>query len=248
MATKVGSLLKQARESSKISQVEMAEKLGVTPKTYRGYENDEFGEIISIDRLKKAATICGANPCELLGCTNEIPLDHIFLPYFDILKNICPESELAEVETNILEEMIKSINTQIAKYLVSSLLKEVKDLPLFEKAKNFIIINDLGATVRIWSIIEQAALDTSDSTAKEKLIAAAKKGFSLTKWLISQGERDFIAKFVETWPDESCIFLLEHSKIFIEALKQLSPKANETISTNAKILEFARRGFSKTDN
>lgn len=246
MSNKVGLLLKQARESSKISQVEMAEKLGVTPKTYRGYEYDEYGEIISVDRLKKAASICGVNPCELLGCTKDTSLDNIFLPYFDILKNICPAEEHAEVETEILEEMIKSINTKIAKYLVSSLLKEVKDLPLFEKAKNLIIINDLGATVRIWSIIEQASLNTSECTAKEKIILSARKGFSLNNFLISRGEKDLMVKFVESWSDDICNFLLENSKTFIEALKQLSPNANSTITSNTKILEFVRRLSNKS--
>lgn len=223
-----------------MSQSEFAETIGIGLRTYTRYEKEErqpdlhvlleihrkFG--VSIDWL-------------LTGAGSKTSLDSIFLPYLEVLKNVCPASEIEDVETEILEEMIKSINTKIAKYLVDSLLKEVKDLPLFEKAKKFIIIDDLGATVRIWSIIEQAALDNSNISAKEKLIAAAKKGFSLNKWLISQGERDFIAKFVETWPDESCIFLLEHSNTFIEALKQLSPKANKTISTNTKILEFVRR-------
>lgn len=239
----IGIRLKAAREKANLSQNELSDQLEIAVRTYRNYEKDTTGNI-NIGLLNKAAHILDVDPLWLYGAKEkeDVPnLDSIFLPYLEVLKNVCLESESEDIETETLEEMIKLINTKIAKYLVSSLLKEVKDLPLFEKAKNLIIINDLGATVRIWSIIEQAALNNSNVTAKEKLITAAKKGFSLNKFLISQGERDFIAKFVETWPDESCVFLLEHSNTFIEALKQLSPKANKTISTNTKILEFVRR-------
>ncbi|MEW5832330.1 MAG: helix-turn-helix transcriptional regulator [Campylobacterota bacterium] len=230
-----------------MSQSEFANIIGIGLRTYTRYEKEERQPDLNV-LLEIHKKFDVSLDWLIAGTGSRIGLDTIFSPYFDILKNICPEDEHAEVETEILEEMIKSINTKIAKYLVSSLLKEVKDLPLFEKAKNLIIINDLGATIRIWSIVEKAARDTSDSSPKEKLITAAKKGFSLTKWLITQGERDFIAKFVESWPDESCTFILEHSDTFIEALKQLTPKASETISTNEKILAFVRRGFSKTDN
>jgi|GEM_PF-1155209 len=238
--------LQEARNRSKLSQVEFAKSIGIAHRTLVTYEAGE--RFPNVETLFKINEITGVDLNWLIVGEKTITLDSIFLPYFHVLKSVCPESELAEVETEILEEMIKSINTKIAKYLVSSLLKEVQNLPTFEKAKNFIIINDLGATIRIWSIVEKAARDTSDSSPKEKLITAAKKGFSLTKWLITQGERDFIAKFVESWPDESCTFILEHSDTFIEALKQLTPKASETISTNEKILAFVRRGFSKTDN
>ncbi len=241
MESKVGSLLKQARESSKISQVEMAEKLGVTPKTYRGYENDDFGEIISVDRLKKAANICGVNPCHLLGCRND--LDDIFYPYFEILKNFSLNDEREQIEAEIITEMISIINAKIANHLVETLLEKVSEIPIFDKFIKMIIMNDVGATVRIWSIIEQASQNDSEITAKEKLIQAAQKGYVLV--LPSQAERDFLAKFVESWSDEMCNYLLQNSQIFIDILKKISKQAESAISSNEKILKFIRR-FSKS--
>lgn len=228
-----------------MSQSEFANIIGIGLRTYTRYEKEERQPDLNV-LLEIHKKFDVSLDWLIAGTGSRIGLDTIFSPYFDILKNICPEDEHAEVETEILEEMIKSINTKIAKYLVSSLLKEVKDLPLFEKAKNLIIINDLGATVRIWSIIEQASLDTSDCTAKEKIIMSAKKGFSLNNFLISRGEKDLMVKFVESWSDDICNFLLENSKTFIEALKQLSPNANSTITSNTKILEFVRRLSNKS--
>jgi transcriptional regulator with XRE-family HTH domain len=234
--------LKTAREKSKISQLHIAEELGIAVKTYRNFENDPA--LIPVGLLFKAAQIFEVNACDLIDCSNsatENSIDDIFVPYFEVLKIVCPAAELEQNETEIIADMVKVINEKIVKYLVHNLLKKVTDVPLFEKIKNFIILTDLGATVRVWSIIEQAASNKSEISNKEKLVVAARNGLSLNRWLISQSERDLIAHLVEMWPEDICNYIMINSGAIIEALKHLSPKAEEAITSNTKMLSFARR-------
>lgn len=220
------------------SQSEFAETLGIGLRTYSRYENEErMPDLNTILEIHKNFDV---NLNWLItGIGNKNSLDPIFSPYFEILKNICPAEELEHIEESTINDMLEILNKKIADHLVKTLLKQVSEIPILEKFINMIIMNDVGATVRIWSIIEQADRDKSTASAKEKLIHSAQKGFVLIPH--SKAERDFIRKFVETWPEEMCDYLLQNSQIFINVLKKISKQANSAITSNEKILKFIRR-------
>lgn len=237
--------LKTIREKAKISQVQMAEELGIAIKTYRNFENDSSLESIPIGLVRKAALICGVEASKLFGCddSGHMLFDPIFSSYFEIVKSICPDEDRKKLEEALLDDMIHSLNIKIADSLVESLTTKVSEIPLLDKLKKMIIMNGVGATVRIWSIVEQASRDNSQMTAKEKLLNAAQNGFALVPH--SKAERDFLTNWVEMWPEEMCDYILQNNQIFIDVLKKISKQADSAISSNEKILKFVRR-FNKT--
>lgn len=62
----VGKRIKFYRESSGLSQVELAAKMGVSKQTLYKYENDIITNIPS-DKIESAANILGVSPGELMG-------------------------------------------------------------------------------------------------------------------------------------------------------------------------------------
>lgn len=225
-----------------ITQAEFAESIGIGLRTYIKFEKEESQPDLSV--LLQIHKKFDVNIDWLVtGAGNKISLDPIFSPYFEILKNICPSEELGQIEQTVLNDMIHVANSKIADYLVKTLSKKVSEMPLLDKLKKMIIMNGVGATVRIWSIVEQAASDDSKMTPKEKLVNAAQKGFMLV--FPSKAERDFLVNWVEMWPEEMCDYILQNNQIFIDILKKISPQAESAITSNEKILKFIRR-FSKS--
>lgn len=233
----------EIRKASGMGQKDFATEINVPLRSLQNYEVGRAENIphTFIEKLIQATSI-NANWL-ITGIGNKTSLDPIFFPYFDILKNICIEEELEQVEAEIITEMISIVNSKIANYLVDTLMKQASEISTVEKYIKMIIMNDVGATVRIWSIIEQASKDNSEITPKEKFIKAAQKGFKL--FFPSQSERDFVTKFVESWSDEMCDYLLKNNQIFINVLKKISKQAESAITSNEKILKFIRR-FSKS--
>ena len=232
----------EIRKTSGMSQKDFAEQIEVPVRSLQNYESGK-SENVPHPFIEKLIVNAGINANWLISGTGyKSSLDPILFPYFDILKTLCPEQELEQVESEIISDMVSIINARIANYLISDLLKQVSQIPTFEKIIRMIIMNDIGATVRIWSIIEQASRDDSEISSKEKLIKAAQKGFMLV--LPSQSERDFLRKFVESWSEEMCDYLLQNSTPFINILKKISKKGGDAISSNEKILKFVRR-FNK---
>lgn len=226
-----------------LSQSEFAEAIGIGLRTYVRYEKEERQPDLQV--LLSIHKKFNVNIDWLIsGTGNRTSLDPIFSPYFDIVTNLSTsESERQTIEAEIFDGMIDVVNSKIANLLVESLTTKVSEIPLLDKLKKMIIINGVGATVRIWSIVEQASQDDSEITAKEKLLKAAQKGYMLV--LPTKAERDFIVNWVEMWPEEMCDYILQKNQSFIDVLKKISPQAESAISSNEKILKFIRR-FSKS--
>ena len=65
----VGKRIKDLRNSIGMSQVEFADKIGVSKQTLYKYENDIITNIPS-DKIEAAAKLCGASPAALMGWTD----------------------------------------------------------------------------------------------------------------------------------------------------------------------------------
>lgn len=61
MENTLGRRIRKIRELVGVSQVELAKKIGVTPKTFRVYENDETGEKTTLYSLEKIADALSIN-------------------------------------------------------------------------------------------------------------------------------------------------------------------------------------------
>jgi len=238
-------LLEARKKNTNLSQKEFAEALGVSHRTLVGYEAGErfptsetIYKIYKITNIDLNWLITGEGQK-----TFNFNLDALFSPYFEILLLISPLEKRERLESELLDDMIHSLNIKIADLLVESLTTKVSEISLLEKLKKMIIMNGVGATVRIWSIVEQASKDDSKITAKEKLLNSAQKGFMLV--LPTKAERDFLVNWVEMWPEEMCTFILQNNQHFVDVLKKISPQAESAISSNEKILKFIRR-FSKS--
>jgi transcriptional regulator with XRE-family HTH domain len=225
-----------------IPQAEFAERIGIGLRTYIRYEKEESQPDLPV--LLEIHKKFDININWLAtGEGNKTSLDSLFSPYFEILNIISPSEKREQHEVALLDDMIHSLNIKIADLLVESLATKVSEISLLEKLKKMIIMNGVGATVRIWSIVEQASKDDSKITAKEKLLNSAQKGFMLV--LPTKAERDFLVNWVEMWPEEMCTFILQNNQSFVHVLKKISPQAESAISSNEKILKFIRR-FSKS--
>lgn len=62
----VGSRIRELRKSIGMSQVDFADKIGVSKQTLYKYENDLITNIPS-DKIEAAAIICGVSPAALMG-------------------------------------------------------------------------------------------------------------------------------------------------------------------------------------
>lgn len=241
---KFAERLSEARKkNTNLSQKEFAEALGISHRTLVGYEAGErFPTSETIYKIHKITNI-DLNWLITGESQKTFNLDSLFSPYFEILHIISPSDKREQLESLLLDDMIHSLNIKIADLLVESLTTKVSEISLLEKLKKMIIMNGVGAIVRIWSIVEQASKDNSEITVKEKLLNAAQRGFALIPH--TKAEKDFIVSWVEMWPEEMCDFILTHNQDFIDVLKKISKDAESAISSNEKILKFIRR-FNKS--
>jgi transcriptional regulator with XRE-family HTH domain len=70
----IGDRIKQQRESKNMSQVELAEKIGVSKQTLYKYENNIVTNIPSI-KLQSIAKVLEVSPAYLMGWENELADD-----------------------------------------------------------------------------------------------------------------------------------------------------------------------------
>ena len=108
------------RESKKLSQEQMAEKLNISQQAYSNLENNP--EIITVQRLKKVAEIFEVPASTLINDENTFR-ESTFLN-LGIPKEI-QVNRIEIAESRIYENHIKDLNDQIA-FLSELLLKQVK--------------------------------------------------------------------------------------------------------------------------
>lgn len=71
----VGQRIKELRTQLGLSQVEFANKIGVTKQTLYKYENDRITNIPS-DKIEASAAVCGVSPAVLMGWDDYKGLPH----------------------------------------------------------------------------------------------------------------------------------------------------------------------------
>jgi transcriptional regulator with XRE-family HTH domain len=225
------------------NQKEFAARLNIPLRSLQNYESGKT-ENIPHSFLKKLVDlgfdanwlISGIGKAE--RNINSIT-DDLIVPKFELLKASCTPSEFDSISQDVLEGMLEIVDKKIAELLVSDILKKQKEAPLFDKIKDLLIMNEIGATVRIWNIIEIASRDESPVPAKAKFIDAVKNG----RFMVPQSrrERELLEKAVDGWSDEVCEYLLENSQKFTNTLKKFSGKIENAIESNQKILDFVRK-------
>jgi transcriptional regulator with XRE-family HTH domain len=225
------------------NQKEFADRLDIPPRSLQNYESGRT-ENIPHSFLKKLVDLGFDSNWLISGIgkperSEKSIFDDSILPKFELLKTACPEEKYDSVLENVLEDMNEVIDRKVADLLVDDLMKRVNQTPIFEKIKALIIMNEIGATVRIWNIIEIAASDQSKLLPKEKILNAVKGGTFIVPQ--SRSERELLEKFVDGWNDETCEYLLDNAKNFTETLKKISTKIESAISSNQKILELVKK-------
>lgn len=75
MTKTVGDRIKEQRELNRISQVELAEKMGVSKQTLYKYENNIVTNIPS-DKIQIIAKILGISPSYLMGWEDDLSDDN----------------------------------------------------------------------------------------------------------------------------------------------------------------------------
>lgn len=86
----VGDRIKEQRELNKMSQVELAEKIGVSKQTLYKYENNVITNIPS-DKVEDIAKILDISPAYLMGWENNLSADTA-----DMIPDLLSNSELLE--------------------------------------------------------------------------------------------------------------------------------------------------------
>lgn len=84
MIRTVGDRIKEQRELIKMSQVELAEKMGVSKQTLYKYENNIVTNIPS-DKIQIIAKVLGISPSYLMGWEHALTDDIAYLLSDDIL-------------------------------------------------------------------------------------------------------------------------------------------------------------------
>lgn len=98
--------IKEAREQAGFSQKELAEKIGVAPNTFHGYESGKHDP--KSDQLIKIATACNVSVDFLLGVSfdkkeknkpAESELDELDKELLRLAAQLTPEQKRRQVET-----------------------------------------------------------------------------------------------------------------------------------------------------
>jgi repressor LexA len=90
MIKTVGDRIKEQRELIKMSQVELAEKMGVSKQTLYKYENNVVTNIPS-DKIQIVAQILDISPSYLMGWENNLSTDNA-----DIIPDLMSDKELLD--------------------------------------------------------------------------------------------------------------------------------------------------------
>lgn len=90
MIKTVGDRIKERRELIKMSQVELAEKMGVSKQTLYKYENNVVTNIPS-DKIQIVAQILDISPSYLMGWEDNLSIDNA-----DIIPDLMSDKELLD--------------------------------------------------------------------------------------------------------------------------------------------------------
>ena len=90
MIKTVGDRIKEQRELNKMSQVELAKRMGVSKQTLYKYENNAVTNIPS-DKIQIAAQILDISPSYLMGWEDNLSTDNA-----DIIPDLMSDKELMD--------------------------------------------------------------------------------------------------------------------------------------------------------
>ena len=234
-ASKIVEVLKEKTNSKNYS--ELAEKLGLTSSSLSLAKSRG-----SIGLLLEAAYLFSSkhdiNLLQYLS-PNLSPHPHqnekikLFNNQFETLKLLCEnEHEFEMARDNFVSDSINLLNKTISKKIIDNLLKIKEETPLLQRLRGLVWFNDIGATVSLYSIFIGVSKEEDGRSAKEKFLDYCDHGhFSVPQF---NEARSIFREAVSNIDDEMCEYILKNQNSFTEALKTLTPAAENAITGNQK--------------
>ena len=150
----VADRIKQAREKSGITQVDLAVKIGVSKQTLYKYENGVITNIPS-DKIEQIAELTGVSPAYLMGWVEDTPSDlpsnvlPITKKKFPLLGSIaCGEPIFADEDFEGYVEAGANGDSMIGARIHDSDIVFIKQQPLVENGQIATVLIDDEATLK----------------------------------------------------------------------------------------------------